>query len=203
MTCRKIRTSCTCAHHTPRRWPRPGPSRTGGTAPAGQRPCADQGQGPATASRPNARAGRPGCGPCAAPAPRNPAHGAPRGAVPYVPMRSFEPACPDQSYPFAAAAPAQPPAAPAVAPLPHRTQIRRSSASFARSAASSTSFASTTACSRANSARCSPAAPDGSGSSDIRHKLAQPEPEVQTPRCHSVSQKPPGLNRPRPVNGHQ
>jgi hypothetical protein len=76
--------------------------------------------------------------------------------------------------------------------LPLRPQFRTQHSVLA-------SFASTTARSRASSSRCSPAAPDGSGSPDTSPKLAQPELEVQTPQDHGVPRRPASLKSPSPV----
>ena len=91
-------------------------------------------------------------------------------------------ACPNRSCPSAAAAPARRPAVPAAAAAPAHLQVRAHRGKPFRSAASSASLASITARSPAISSRCSPAAPDRSGTSNTSPKLPRPELEVQTPR---------------------
>jgi len=154
---------------SPRPARRPGSSRTASTAPAARRPCARQDQGPVTARRPDDRAARPACGPCAVPAPTA-ACATPPGGAP-SPSGSFELGVPESELSICSRRSSS------ATRSSSRTSSSRSASSSARSPASparnaafSASFASITACSRTTSPPGSPAAP-GSGSSGTSPSL--------------------------------
>ncbi len=164
---------------------------------SGQPRAAHPDPDPGTAPYRDARAARPVCGPCAASAPRHPARGAPRGAAPLGPDLLLRRRRPESELSMRSRRSSS-----ATRSSSRRRSSRstsrsaRATANPSRSAASSASLASITARSRAISARCSPAAPDGSGSSNTSPKLAQPELEVQTPSGRGVSDR---ATQPQPL----